>query len=87
MADEVAELEQQAYELAGGAFMIGSPKQLGEVLFERLGLPADRKGKTGYSTDQGCSRRSATCTRSWPSSRRWREITKLATRTCRPARG
>ena len=40
-----------AYELAGGPFTIGSPKQLGEVLFERLGLPTDRKGKTGYSTD------------------------------------
>ena len=33
-------------------FALGSPKQLGEVLFERLGLPAGRKGKTGYSTDQ-----------------------------------
>ncbi len=32
-------------------FTLGSPKQLGEVLFERLGLPADRSGKTGYSTD------------------------------------
>ena len=45
------ELEARCYELAGGPFVIGSPKQLGEVLFERLGLPADRKGKTGYSTD------------------------------------
>jgi DNA polymerase I len=52
LRDQVDELEEQAYELAGGPFTIGSPKQLGEVLFERLGLPADRKGKTGYSTDQ-----------------------------------
>ena len=51
LADQVEELEAQCHELAGGAFVIGSPKQLGEVLFERLGLPADRKGKTGYSTD------------------------------------
>ncbi|HET6848234.1 MAG TPA: DNA polymerase I [Gaiellales bacterium] len=51
LRDQVDELEQQAYELAGGPFTIGSPKQLGEVLFERLELPADRKGKTGYSTD------------------------------------
>ena len=51
LRDQVDELEQQAYELAGGPFTLGSPKQLGEVLFERLGLPADRKGKTGYSTD------------------------------------
>jgi DNA polymerase I len=51
LADQVEELEARCYELAGGPFVIGSPKQLGEVLFERLGLPADRKGKTGYSTD------------------------------------
>jgi DNA polymerase I len=51
LSDQVDELEQHAYELAGGPFTLGSPRQLGEVLFERLGLPADRKGKTGYSTD------------------------------------
>jgi DNA polymerase I len=51
LADQVEELEARCHELAGGPFTIGSPKQLGEVLFERLGLPADRKGKTGYSTD------------------------------------
>jgi DNA polymerase-1 len=51
LRDQVDELESRAYELAGGPFTLGSPKQLGEVLFERLGLPADRRGKTGYSTD------------------------------------
>ena len=47
LGDQVDELEERAYELAGGPFTLGSPKQLGEILFERLGLPADRKGKTG----------------------------------------
>ncbi len=51
LADQVEELEARCHELAGGPFVIGSPKQLGEVLFERLGLPSDRRGKTGYSTD------------------------------------
>jgi DNA polymerase-1 len=51
LGDQIDELEQRAYELAGGPFTLGSPRQLGEVLFERLGLPSDRKGKTGYSTD------------------------------------
>ncbi len=37
--------------LAGGPFNVASPKQLGEVLFERLGLPRGRKTKTGWSTD------------------------------------
>ncbi|KRE70181.1 DNA polymerase I [Paenibacillus sp. Soil750] len=39
------------YKLAGVEFNINSPKQLGEVLFEKLGLPASKKTKTGYSTD------------------------------------
>ena len=51
LRDQLDELELQVHEMAGGPFAIGSPKQLGEVLFERLGLPTDRKGKTGYSTD------------------------------------
>jgi DNA polymerase-1 len=49
--DEVEELERRIYEDAGREFNIGSPKQLGEVLFEELGLPKGRKTKTGYSTD------------------------------------
>jgi DNA polymerase-1 len=50
---EIAALESDIHGLAGGPFTIGSPKQLGEVLFDRLGLKGGRKGKTGqYSTDQ-----------------------------------
>ena len=44
-------LEERIYMLAGGEFNINSPKQLGEVLFERLGLPCMKKTKTGYSTN------------------------------------
>jgi DNA polymerase I len=44
-------MEGRIYGLAGQEFNINSPKQLGEILFEKLGLPAAKKTKTGYSTD------------------------------------
>ncbi len=44
-------LAQTIYIKAGTEFNINSPKQLGEILFERLGLPAGRKTKSGYATD------------------------------------
>jgi hypothetical protein len=44
-------LEQHIYEEVGHPFNIGSPKQLGEVLFEEMSIPPVRKTKTGYSTD------------------------------------
>ncbi|MDR1619700.1 MAG: DNA polymerase I [Clostridiales bacterium] len=47
----IADLEGQIYESAGERFNILSPRQLGCVLFDRLGLPVQRKTKTGYSTD------------------------------------
>ncbi|WP_312372849.1 DNA polymerase I [Lachnoclostridium sp.] len=46
----IVELEKQIFELVGTTFNINSPKQLGEILFERLGLPYGKKTKTGYST-------------------------------------
>jgi DNA polymerase-1 len=50
--EEILRLEGVIHSAAGGPFTIGSPKQLGEVLFDRLGLPGGRKGKSGvYSTD------------------------------------
>jgi len=48
---KMAVLEKQIHQMAGGPFNIGSPKQLGEVLFERLGLSKGKKTKTGWSTD------------------------------------
>lgn len=47
----IKELETEIYRLAGEEFNISSPKQLGVILFERLGLPAGKRTKTGYSTD------------------------------------
>ena len=44
-------LEGEIYQLAGEKFNINSPKQLGAILFEKLGLPAQKKTKSGYSTD------------------------------------
>lgn len=47
---EIGTTQEKVYELAGGPFVIGSPKQLGEVLFEKLGIPGAKKTKTGYAT-------------------------------------
>jgi DNA polymerase I len=51
LAERLEELESRAHELAGEEFVLGSTQQVARVLFERLGLTAGRKGKTGYSTD------------------------------------
>ncbi len=51
VADEIDELQHGIWELAGEEFTIGSPQQLGRILFEKLGLTRKRRGKTGYSTD------------------------------------
>ena len=51
-AAQMATLETEIHGLAGGPFTIGSPKQLGDVLFDRMGIKGGRKGKSGvYSTD------------------------------------
>ncbi len=49
--ERLAELEARIFEEVGHPFNIGSPKQLGEVLFVEMGIPPVRKTKTGYSTD------------------------------------
>ncbi|MEO6717363.1 MAG: DNA polymerase I [Novosphingobium sp.] len=53
-AVEIGRLEAEIHALAGGPFTIGSPKQLGDILFDKMGFKGGKKGKSGqYSTDVG----------------------------------
>ena len=51
LKSKLEEIKNQIYELSGEEFNINSPKQLGVILFEKLGLPVYKKTKSGYSTD------------------------------------
>ena len=51
LSERVAACQELIFGYAGGEFNINSPKQLGELLFEKLGLPAMKKTKSGYSTN------------------------------------
>lgn len=50
LVDRIEELQKKVYEAAGEEFNLNSPKQLGEILFGKLGLPGSKKTKSGYST-------------------------------------
>jgi DNA polymerase I len=71
-------LESEIYELAGEEFTLGSPKQLEEILFGKLGLSRGRRGKTGYSTDARVLQAIRAEHEIIPKIERWRELTKLA---------
>ncbi len=76
-AERIATLEREIHELAGREFTIGSPQQVGQVLFEDLGLTRKRRGKTGFSTD---ARVLAQIRDEHPIVEKiesWRELTKL----------
>ncbi len=51
LAERISALQSEIYALAGEEFNVNSPKQLGVILFEKLGLTATKKTKTGYSTN------------------------------------
>ncbi|WP_160309598.1 DNA polymerase I [Rubrobacter aplysinae] len=73
----IAELEEEIHAEAGHPFNIGSPKQLGEVLFEEMQIPPVRKTKTGYSTDANVLQQLAV---DYPIAEKitaYRELTKL----------
>jgi DNA polymerase-1 len=76
-AQRMAALEADIHGLAGGAFNVGSPKQLGEVLFEELGLTKKRKGKTGFSTDARVLQQIRDEHEIVPLIERWRELSTL----------
>jgi DNA polymerase-1 len=77
LVERVEELEAQALELAGEEFQLGSTQQLARILFEKLGLTAGRKGKTGYSTDARVLRAIRDDHAIVPVVEEWRELTKL----------
>jgi DNA polymerase-1 len=77
MAERIAELERQIFELAGHEFTIGSPQRLGEVLFAELGLTKKRRGKTGFSTDARVLAQIRDEHEIIAKVESWRELTKL----------
>ena len=70
-------LEREIWELAGEEFTIGSPQQLGEILFEKLGLSRKRRGKTGFSTDARVLQAIRDEHEIVPKIERWRELNQL----------
>lgn len=78
-AGRMAELEIKIHELAGREFNIGSPKQLGEVLFDDLELPGGKKGKTGaYQTGVGVLEKLVDAGHELPAKvLQWRQLSKL----------
>jgi DNA polymerase I len=77
-AFRIAEIEIAIYRDVGSEFNIGSPKQLGDILFEKLGLPGGRKGKTGaYGTDASILDQLAPLHPVPGRVLEWRQLTKL----------
>lgn len=68
---------KKIYELAGQEFTIGSPKQLGEILFDKLGIPGATKTKTGYATGAEILQQIAPTHEIAGEVLAWRELTKL----------
>jgi DNA polymerase-1 len=75
--EEILELEQEIFALADTEFLIASPSQLGEILFEKLGLSRKRRGKTGYSTDARVLQSIRSEHAIVPRIERWRELSTL----------
>jgi DNA polymerase-1 len=74
---EVRDLEDEIFRLCGEEFVIGSPQQLGEVLFNKLGLSKKRRGKTGFSTDARVLQAIRGEHEVIPKIERWRELNQL----------
>ena len=74
---EIAALERDIFTLADEEFVIASPQQLGEILFEKLGLSRKRRGKTGYSTDARVLQAIRSEHEIIPKIERWRELSTL----------
>jgi DNA polymerase-1 len=78
ITDQCVILEQEIWALAGEEFVIGSPQQLGHILFEKLGLSRKRRGKTGFSTDARVLQAIRDEHEIIPKIEQFRELSKLA---------
>jgi DNA polymerase-1 len=76
--EELIALEAEIFALAEEEFLISSPQQLGEILFEKLGLSRKRRGKTGFSTDARVLQAIRSEHEIIPKIERWRELSTLA---------
>ncbi len=77
-AQTMARLEDEIHELAGERFNVGSPKQLGEILFDKMSLPGGKKGKTGaYGTGADVLEDLATVHELPRRILDWRQVSKL----------
>lgn len=77
LARDIASLEKEIHAETGEVFNIGSPKQLGHILFEKMKIPTGKKTKTGFSTDNEVLEKSS---KEFPVAGKvlqWRELTKL----------
>jgi DNA polymerase I len=75
--EEIRGLEREIWDLAGEEFVIGSPQQLGAVLFEKLELSKKRRGKTGFSTDARVLQAIRDEHPIVPKIERWRELNQI----------
>jgi DNA polymerase I len=75
--EEIGSLEARIFALAEEEFTIGSPQQLGEILFVKLGLSRKRRGKTGFSTDARVLQSIREEHEIVPCIERWRELSTL----------
>ncbi len=82
---KMARLEAEIHEVAGQPFNVGSPKQVGEILFDKMGLPGGDKGKTGaYATGADVLEDVTTLSQTYPEGAKlasllldWRQLSKL----------
>ncbi len=84
LARELGNIRQKIWQLAGVEFNIGSPKQLGNVLFERLKLPKGRRTKTGFSTNSAVLTELVSLHPVVQEVLHYRELTKLCNTYIRP---
>ena len=77
LGKDISRLEKEIHEEAGGPFNIGSPKQMGQVLFEKLKMPPGKKTKTGYSTDTDVLEKLSAEYPITAKILQWRELSKL----------